>query len=99
MSSSRSRVTEQGSHPGTGTLLGREVHRSTSVRLRVVHQSEAQLGSQLRTEFSESGVVKLFAVVNSDLLQDTEAAYNILPENFLQHCSYNISKSLGFDLF
>ena len=31
MPGSCSRVTEQGSHPGTGTLLGREVHRSTSV--------------------------------------------------------------------
>ena len=29
--SSHSRVTEQGSHPDTGTPLGREVHRSTSV--------------------------------------------------------------------
>ena len=31
MPGSCSRVTEQGSHPGTGTLLGREVHRFTSV--------------------------------------------------------------------
>jgi hypothetical protein len=29
--SSHSRVTKQGSHPDTGTLLGREVHKSTSV--------------------------------------------------------------------
>ena len=32
MSGSCCRVTEKGSHPDTGTLLGREVHRSTSVK-------------------------------------------------------------------
>ena len=31
MPGSCSRVIEQGSHPGTGTLLGREVHRSNSI--------------------------------------------------------------------
>ena len=70
-----------------------------SVELRVVHRREAQLGSQLRIELSEGGAIELLVVVNSDLLREAEAAYNILPEELLQGCSCDVSKHLGFDSF
>ena len=70
-----------------------------SVGLRVVHRTKAKFGSQLRTKLSECGAIKLFAVVDDDLLRDAEAAYNILPEELLQGCSYDVSKCLGFDRF
>ena len=70
----------------------------SSVGLRVVHRSEAQLGSQLRTELSEGGAIELL-VVSSDLLRDAEVAYNILPEELLQGSSCDVSKCLGFDRF
>jgi hypothetical protein len=54
-----------------------------SIGLWVVHRSEAQLGSQLRTELSESGEIELLAIVDGDLLRDAEAAYDILPEKLL----------------
>ena len=70
-----------------------------SVGLWVVHQSKAQLGSQLRIELSKGGALKLFSIVNSDLLRDAEAAYNILPEELQQGCGCDVSKCLGFDRF
>ena len=66
-----------------------------SVELRVVHRREAQLGSQLRIELSKGGAIELLVVVNSDLLREAEAAYNILPEELLQGCSCDVSKHLG----
>jgi len=51
----------------------------------------------LLTEFSECGTVKLFAIVYCDFFGYAEAAYNILPEKFLQGGGRKIAKRLGFD--
>ena len=63
----------------------------------MVHSGETQLGAQLLTEFSECGTVKLFSIVYCDFFGYAEAAYNVLPEKFLQGGYYNITKRLGFD--
>ena len=68
-----------------------------SVELRVVHRRESQLGSQLRIELSEGGAIELLVVVNSDLLREAEAAYNILPEELLQGGGHDVAKSLTID--
>ena len=49
------------------------------------------------TELSECCAVKLFAIVYSDFFGYAEAAYNVLPEEFLQCGSRDVAKSLGFD--
>ena len=40
---SRSRVTEQGSLLGSGTPLGREVHRSTSVTIQLQEGADSKI--------------------------------------------------------
>ena len=49
------------------------------------------------TELSECCAVKLFAIVYSDFFGYAEAAYNVLPEEFLQSGGRDVAKSFGFD--
>ena len=49
------------------------------------------------TELSECCAVKLFAIVYNDFFGYTEAAYNVLPEEFLQSGGCDIAESFGFD--
>ena len=51
----------------------------------------------LLAECSECCAVKLFAIVYCDFFGYAEAAYNILPEKFLQGGGRKIAKRLGFD--
>jgi hypothetical protein len=49
----------------------------------MVNRSETQLGAQISIEFFEISVVKLLAIVHGDFVWYTEAAYDVLPKEFL----------------
>ena len=51
------------------------------------------------TKLSECGTIKLLAIVHCDFFGYAEAAYNVLPEKFLQGGGYDVAKCLGFDPF
>jgi hypothetical protein len=54
-----------------------------TVGLWVVHRGEDRLGADGTTEFPEVLAIKLFAVVDCEFRRDSEAADNVLPEEFL----------------
>jgi hypothetical protein len=54
-----------------------------SVGLGVVHGGEGKLGANGEAEIFEVLVVELLAVVDREFRRDSEAANNILPEEFL----------------
>ena len=49
------------------------------------------------TKFSKCCAVKLFAVVHCDFSRYAKAAYDVLPEIFLQSGGCDVAKSFGFD--
>ena len=53
------------------------------VGLRVVHRGEDRLGADGKAEIPELLAVELFAVVDCEFGRDSEAADNVLPEEFL----------------
>jgi hypothetical protein len=63
-----------------------------AVRLRVIHQGEDRLGADGEAEIPEVLAVKLFAVVDCELGQDSESTNNVLPEELLGglrcYCGY-----------
>ena len=65
---------------------------NNTVGLWVVHRGEDRLGVDGKTEISKVLAVKLFAVVNCEFRRDSEAADNVLPEEFLSglrcYCGY-----------
>jgi hypothetical protein len=54
-----------------------------TVGLWVVYRGEERLGADGTIEFPKVLAVELFAVVNSEFGRDSEAAYDVLPEEFL----------------
>jgi hypothetical protein len=54
-----------------------------TVGLWVVHRGEDRLGADGKAKISEVLAVELFAVVDCEFGRDSEAANNILPEEFL----------------
>jgi hypothetical protein len=54
-----------------------------TVGLWVVHRGEDRLGADGKAEFPEVLAVELFAVVDYEFGRDSEAANNVLPEEFL----------------
>jgi hypothetical protein len=63
-----------------------------AVGLRVVYQGEGRLGADGEAKVPKVLVVKLFAVVDCELGQDTESTNNVLPEELLgslrRYCGY-----------
>jgi hypothetical protein len=53
------------------------------IGLRVVDQSETQLGAQVGTEVLEVGTIKLLAIVHGDFMRHTEVAHDVPPEKLL----------------
>jgi hypothetical protein len=66
------------------------------VGLWVVHRGKDMLGANGKAEISEVLVVELFAVVDCELGRDSEAADNVLPEEFLSslRCYYGYCSGL-----
>jgi hypothetical protein len=54
-----------------------------TVGLWVVHRGEDRLGADGTAEFPEVLAIKLFVVVDGEFGRDSEAADNVLPEEFL----------------
>ena len=55
---------------------------NNTVGLWVVHRGEDTLGADGKAEIPEVLVVELFAVVDCEFGRDSEAADNVLPEEF-----------------
>jgi hypothetical protein len=62
----------------------------------VVHEGEDTLGADGETEIPEILVVELFAIVDCEFGRDSEAADDVLPEEFLGglRCYYGYYPSL-----
>jgi hypothetical protein len=67
---------DSGKNLAIGTL-------NDAVGLWVVYRGEDGLGADEKTKISEVLAIELFAIVDCEFGQDSKAANNILPEEFL----------------
>jgi hypothetical protein len=70
-----------------------------SVGLRVVHRGEGKLGANGEAEILEILAVKLLVIVNCEFGRDSEAANNVLLEEFLGSLRYCCGYSPRLDRF
>jgi hypothetical protein len=66
--------------------------KNLAVGLRMVYRCEGKLGADGEAEVPKVLAVKLFAVADCELEQDSESANNVLPEELLgslrRYCGY-----------
>jgi hypothetical protein len=65
----------------------------------VIYRWKGDLHSDLMTKILEHGTIKIHAIVHSDMLRDSVATYDVLPENFLDGGTGYIGYSSRFNPF
>jgi hypothetical protein len=70
-----------------------------SIGLRVVYRCEGDLRPDLVTKILEHGTIKILGIVNSDLLRDSVATDDILPEKSLDRGGGYVGYRLRFNPF
>ena len=71
--------------------------KNLAIGLWVVHRGEDRLGADGKVDIPEVLVVELFAVVDCEFRRDSEAADNVLPEEFFSGLRYYNGDCPGLD--